>query len=595
MSELTPTPAEVVHAADGKTPVRMNGAQALVKSLELEGVEVVFGYPGGAILPVYDPILDAKLRHVLVRHEQGAGHAASGYAHATGKPGVCMVTSGPAATNVVTPLADAYLDSVPMVCITGQVALAAIGTDAFQECDTTGITRSITKHNMLVTRAEDIPRAIKEAFHIATTGRPGPVLVDIPKDIVAANNPDAYFDFVYPETVDLPGYKPQVGVEATAIEEAVELIMAAERPVLYVGGGVLKARGAEALQQLAEVGNLPVVTTLMARGALPDSHELNLGMPGMHGNYTAVTAMQQSDLLIAMGSRFDDRVTGKVGAFAPGAKIIHVDIDPAEHGKVRRPDVSIVGDCRVAMEAMLGVVSARGGSAGFADHSAWRQQLSGWQEKYPLTYEPSQPGQLLKPQYVLEQLRDACPSDTIVASGVGQHQMWASQYWHFEHPYTWINSGGLGTMGYSIPAAIGAKAAHPDRMVWAVDGDGCFQMTGQELITAAVERIPIKVALLNNAYLGMVRQWQEMFYDERYSEVHLGFETPDYVKWAESMGCVAFRVEDPDEVDAVIAKANQVNDRPVVVEFRCHSDEKVFPMVPAGGSNDDILVDPSQR
>jgi acetolactate synthase-1/2/3 large subunit len=595
MSELTPTPAEVVHAADGKTPVRMNGAQALVKSLELEGVEVVFGYPGGAILPVYDPILDAKLRHVLVRHEQGAGHAASGYAHATGKPGVCMVTSGPAATNVVTPLADAYLDSVPMVCITGQVALAAIGTDAFQECDTTGITRSITKHNMLVTRAEDIPRAIKEAFYIATTGRPGPVLVDIPKDIVAANNPDAYFDFVYPETVDLPGYKPQVGVEATAIEEAVELIMAAERPVLYVGGGVLKARGAEALQQLAEVGNLPVVTTLMARGALPDSHELNLGMPGMHGNYTAVTAMQQSDLLIAMGSRFDDRVTGKVGAFAPGAKIIHVDIDPAEHGKVRRPDVSIVGDCRVAMEAMLGVVSARGGSAGFADHSAWRQQLSGWQEKYPLTYEPSQPGQLLKPQYVLEQLRDACPSDTIVASGVGQHQMWASQYWHFEHPYTWINSGGLGTMGYSIPAAIGAKAAHPDRMVWAVDGDGCFQMTGQELITAAVERIPIKVALLNNAYLGMVRQWQEMFYDERYSEVHLGFETPDYVKWAESMGCVAFRVEDPDEVDAVIAKANQVNDRPVVVEFRCHSDEKVFPMVPAGGSNDDILVDPSQR
>lgn len=576
-------------------PIRLNGGQALIKSLEMEGVEVIFGYPGGAILPVYDPIIDSKIRHVLVRHEQGAGHMAEGYAHATGRPGVCMVTSGPAATNIVTPLADAYLDSVPMVCITGQVAVSAIGTDAFQECDTTGITRSITKHNILVTDAKDIPMAIKEAFHIATTGRPGPVLVDIPKNIVDAGNPDAYFDFVYPTEVDLPGYSPTVIADETSIDEAVEMMLTAERPVLYVGGGVLKARGAEVLLRLAETGNLPVVTTLMARGAFPDSHELCLGMPGMHGNYTAVTAIQQSDLLIAMGSRFDDRVTGKVGAFAPDAKVIHVDIDPAEHGKVRMPDVSVVGDCRQVMESMVAKLESKGGSEAFADHSAWRQQLSGWQEKYPLTYEQSAPGEYLKPQYVLEQLRDLSPDDTIVASGVGQHQMWASQYWKFDYPYTWINSGGLGTMGFSIPAAIGAKAGFPDRTVWAVDGDGCFQMTAQELITAAVEKIPVKIALLNNAHLGMVRQWQELFYDERYSEVHLGYELPDYVKWAESMGCVAFRVEEPEEVDAIIAKANAINDRPVVVEFRCISSEKVYPMVPAGGSNDDILVDPSQR
>jgi acetolactate synthase-1/2/3 large subunit len=575
--------------------IELNGAQALIKSLEMEGVEVIFGYPGGAILPVYDPIIDSKIRHVLVRHEQGAGHMAEGYAHATGRPGVCMVTSGPAATNVVTPLADAYLDSVPMVCITGQVAMAAIGTDAFQECDTTGITRSVTKHNMLVTRAEDIPGAVKEAFHIATTGRPGPVLIDVPKNIVDAGNPDAWFTWSYPDSVDLPGYKPDLVPPAEVIELAVELMLAASRPVLYVGGGVLKARGAEALRQLAETGDIPVVTTLMARGAFPDSHQLALGMPGMHGNYTAVTALQRSDLLIAMGSRFDDRVTGRVGAFAPDAKVIHVDIDPAEHGKVRRPDVSVVGDCRIAMEMMNAEIAGRGGRPAFADHAAWRQQLSGWQERFPLTYEPSAPGDYLKPQFVIEKLRDNCPDDTIVASGVGQHQMWASQYWQFDHPYTWINSGGLGTMGFSIPAAIGAKAGMPDRLVWAVDGDGCFQMTGQELVTATLEHIPIKVALINNASLGMVRQWQEMFYDERFSEVHLTHDTPDYVKWAEAMGCAAFRVEDPDEVEPTIAKANQINDRPVVVEFRCQSEEKVYPMVPAGGSNDDILVDPSQR
>ncbi len=573
---------------------RVNGGEALIRSLEMEGVEIVFGYPGGAILPVYDPIIDAGLRHVLVRHEQGAGHMAEGYAHATGKPGVCMVTSGPAATNVVTPLADAMLDSVPMVCITGQVALPAIGTDAFQECDTTGITRSVTKHNFLVTRAEDIPRTIREAFHIATTGRPGPVLVDIPKNIVDANNPDAYFEWEWPDDLDLPGYNPNVTPGDADIEAAADLLMQAERPVLYVGGGVLKARGAQALLELAEMTDIPVVTTLMARGAFPDTHELCLGMPGMHGNYTAVTAIQRSDLLIAMGSRFDDRVTGKVGAFAPDAKVIHVDIDPAEHGKVRKPDVSVVGDCRIAMELLNEVLRQRGLPESNPDRSPWKQQVSGWLEKYPLTYQQSKDGELLKPQYVIERLRDLSPSDTIVCSGVGQHQMFASQYWEFNHPYTWINSGGLGTMGFSIPAAIGAKAGMPDRTVWAIDGDGCFQMTAQELVTAAVEKIPVKIALLNNSFLGMVRQWQSLFYEERLSEVHLGYDLPNYVMLAEAMGCVAFRVEDVDEVDDVIAKANEINDRPVVVEFRCHADENVYPMVPAGGSNDDVIVDPSQ-
>ena len=474
--------------------MRLNGAQALIKSLELEGVEIIFGYPGGAILPVYDPIIDSSIRHILVRHEQGAGHMAEGYAHATGRPGVCMVTSGPAATNVVTALADAMLDSVPMVCITGQVALASIGTDAFQECDTTGITRSITKHNMLVTKAEDIPQAVKDAFYIATTGRPGPVLIDVPKNIVDSGNPDAYFDFEYPTEVNLPGYLPQIEPDAVAIAEAVKLMLAAERPVLYVGGGVLKSRGSEALLELAELCDIPVVTTLMARGGFPDSHELCLGMPGMHGNYTAITAIQRSDLLIAMGSRFDDRVTGKVGAFAPDAKVIHVDIDPAEHGKVRVPDVPIAADSRLAMEAMLAELKANGAPEAFKDRSVWRQQISGWQEKYPLTYEQSVEGELLKPQYVIEKLSELNPPDTIVVSGVGQHQMFASQYWKFDHPYTWINSGGLGTMGFSVPAAIGAKAGMPDRMVWAIDGDGCFQMTAQELITAAVDKIPVKIA-----------------------------------------------------------------------------------------------------
>jgi acetolactate synthase-1/2/3 large subunit len=504
-----------------------------------------------------------------------------------------MVTSGPAATNIVTPLCDAYLDSVPMVVITGQVPTGAIGTDAFQECDTTGMTSGITKHNFLVTDAQDIPRTIKEAFHIATTGRPGPVLVDIPKDIVDPDNPNSAMEWSDNVEMDLPGYHPDTSVEPAAIQAAVALMQAAERPVLYVGGGILKARAAEALRELAELTGFHVVTTLMARGAFPDSHELCLGMPGMHGNFTAVTAMQESDLLIALGSRFDDRITGRLDGFAVDAKIIHVDIDPAELGKVRRPDVAIQGDCRVAIEAMVELLRVQG--VGESDRQAWRSRISGWQERFPLTYDPSVPGEALKPQFVIEKLRDATPDDTIVASGVGQHQMWASQYWKFDHPYTWINSGGLGTMGFSIPAAIGAKVGCPDKTVWAIDGDGCFQMTAQELVTATVENIPIKVALLNNSYLGMVRQWQDMFYDERHSEVFLSKDVPDYKGWAEAMGCFALRVDDPDEVENAIAQANEVNDRPVVIDFRTEAREKVYPMVAAGTTNSDLLVHPSQE
>ena len=573
--------------------MQMDGGQALIRALEEEGVEVMFGLPGGAILPVYDPIIDSSIRHVLVRHEQGAGHMAEGYAQATGRPGVAMVTSGPAATNIVTPLCDAYLDSTPLVVVTGQVPLPAIGTDAFQECDTTGITMAVTKHNFLVTEAQDIPRTVKEAFHIATTGRPGPVLVDIPKDIVDPKNPRSAMEWTGDVEMDLPGYHPRTGVDQSAIEAAADLIRTAERPILYVGGGVLKARASEVLRKLVELSGIHVVTTLMARGAFPDGHDLCLGMPGMHGNFTAVTAMQEADLLVALGARFDDRVTGRIDGFAPGAQIVHVDIDAAELGKVRRPDVAIQGDCRVAIEALVAALAA--GGVGNVDRTAWRSRISGWQERFPLTYEPSAPGDRLKPQYVIEQLRDATPEDTIVTSGVGQHQMWASQYWNFEHPYTWINSGGLGTMGFSIPAAIGAKVGCPDRMVWAVDGDGCFQMTAQELVTSTVENIPIKVALLNNSYLGMVRQWQDMFYEERLSEVHLSQDVPDYKAWAESMGCVGMRVDNPEEVPAAIAKANEIDDRSVVIDFRVATDEKVYPMVPSGAANSDIVVPPSQE
>ena len=579
--------------------MQLNGGQALIKALEMEGVDLIFGLPGGAILPVYDPIIDSSIRHVLVRHEQGAGHMAEGYAHVTGKPGVCMVTSGPAATNVVTPLADAYLDSVPMVCITGQVAYGAIGTDAFQECDTTGITMSVTKHNFLISDAADIPRIVREAFHIATTGRPGPVLIDIPKDIVDPNNPRSAMEWYWPSDEEvaagLPGYKPTTKGHPRKIKEAAELILAAERPVIYAGGGILKARAAEALRELAELTDIRVVTTLMARGAFPDDHELALGMPGMHGNYTAVMSFQETDLLITLGARFDDRVTGKLDEFAPHAKVIHADIDPAELGKNRTPDVPIVGDARLIIEELVSTIKGLlDGGRTMADSSAWKSTLSGWQEKHPLHYDPPAPDGLLKPQFVLETLRDNTPDDTIVCSGVGQHQMWTSQYWHFNHPYTWVNSGGLGTMGFSVPAAVGAKAAMPDRMVWAIDGDGCFQMTAQELVTATVEKIPVKIAILNNSYLGMVRQWQEMFYEERYSEVFLSKDVPDYKMWAESMGCAGFRVDSPEEVLPTIQKANEINDRPVVIDFRTDAAEKVFPMVASGQSNSTVMVHPTQ-
>ena len=574
--------------------MKITGAEALIKALEMEKVDVMFGYPGGCILPAYDPLLQSPIRHILVRHEQGAGHMAEGYAHVTGRPGVAMVTSGPAATNLVTPLCDAYMDSIPMVAITGQVSTTAIGTDAFQECDTVGITRSITKHNELVMTAGDIPLAVRQAFHIATTGRPGPVLLDLPKDVLQ-NTMTWHWPTDDEVAASLPGYKPNTKGHPRMIKEAAKLMLAAERPVLYLGGGVLKARAAEQVKQIAELLNIPVVTTLMARGAFPDSHPLNLGMPGMHGTAAAVTALQKSDLLIALGARFDDRVTGKVATFAPEAKIIHVDIDPAEQGKVRKPDVPIVGDCReVTKELVKALRELLDGGETQADVGPWRSRVSGWREQFPLTYEKSEPGEALKPQYCLEMLRDNAPEDTILVSGVGQHQMWSSQYWKFEKPYTWVNSGGLGTMGFSVPAAIGAKVGCPEKTVWAIDGDGCFQMTAQELITSTLSNVPIKVGILNNSYLGMVRQWQEMFYGERYSEVDLGGGVPDFVKWAESMGCVGIRVDSPEEVEPAIEKANSINDRSVVVDFRVAENEKVFPMVPAGASNDDILLPPTQ-
>ncbi len=564
--------------------MKLTGAQALIKSLELQGVEAIFGLPGGAILPVYDPLLESSIRHILVRHEQGAGHMAEGYAQATGRPGVAMVTSGPAATNIVTPLADAYMDSIPLVVITGQVAASVIGSDAFQEADTTGITMSITKHNWLITDPYDIPRIVREAFHVATTGRPGPVVIDFPKDIATGE-----LEWYWPKSIDLPGYRPTTKGHPKMIREALSLILQAERPVIYAGGGVIRGRACEELVAFAERTGIPVVTTLMARGAIPDSHYLCLGMPGMHGNYTAVTSLQRADLLITLGARFDDRVTGKVSAFAPNAKVIHVDIDPAELGKIRRPDVPIVGDVRqVVAEFLRGL--GEGDLGQQADLAPWWAQLEQWRKAYPYTYDRTNEAPPIKPQFVVETLNRMAPPDTVLASGVGQHQMWSSQYWSFEGPNRWINSGGLGTMGFAIPAAIGAKVGRPESTVWAIDGDGCFQMTAQELVTATTERIPIKVAILNNAYLGMVRQWQEMFYEERYSEVYLSPDLPDYVKWAEAMGCVGMKVEDPSEVESAIAKANSIDDRPVVIDFRTDTSEKVFPMVPSGHSNDDIVL-----
>ena len=577
------------------TAEQMHGNKALMKSLERQGVDVMFGLPGGAILPAYDPLIDSSIRHILVRHEQGAGHMAEGYAQVTGKTGVALVTSGPGATNIVTPLCNAFIDSIPIVVITGQVPYGAIGTDAFQECDTTGITMSVSKHNFLVKEAEEIPQVINDAFEIASTGRPGPVLVDLPKCILDPNNPRSKLTYYEPSTSAMRGYNPNKIVEESLIDNAMDLILKAERPVLYCGGGILKARAAEALREFAELTQIPVVTTLMNRGGFPDSHPLCLGMPGMHGNYTATMSMQRADLLIALGARFDDRVTGNAELFAPEAKVIHVDIDPAELGKVRKAEVQIEGNCKEVIELLITKTKSSKQEQHTKDCvSSWRSTLEDWKKKYPLAYDQSPESSVIKPQFVLEKLRDACPDDTIVTAGVGQHQMWASQYWEFNNPYTFVNSGGLGTMGYAVPAAIGAKVGKPDKMVWAVDGDGSFQMTAQELVTAAAERIPIKVAIINNAHLGMVRQWQEMFYDERYSEVYLSPDLPNYKGLAESMGCEGIRVDSPDEVESTIAKANEIDDRPVVIDFRVDPTEIVYPLVPPGASNDDLIVGPTE-
>ena len=569
------------------TGASLTGAQSLVRSLESAGAEVVFGIPGGAILPAYDPLFDSvKLRHILVRHEQGAGHAAEGYAQATGRVGVCMATSGPGATNLVTPIADAYMDSVPLVAITGQVPRAAIGTDAFQEADIVGITMPITKHNFLVQSVDDIPRTIAEAFHLAGTGRPGPVLVDVPKDVLTGTGTFP----AWPPTLELPGYHPTTRPHAKQVREAARLIASAQRPVLYVGGGVLKARAAAELRVLAELTGIPVVTTLMARGAFPDSHPQHIGMPGMHGSVAAVTALQKSDLLICLGARFDDRVTGKLSSFATGAAIIHADIDPAEIGKNRTADVPIVGDCRETIADLVVAVQEAYAAGTRADLTGWWRQVDGWRETYPLGYEQPEDGSLA-PQYVIERIGRISGPETVVASGVGQHQMWASQFISYEHPYTWLNSGGAGTMGYAVPAAMGAKVGRPEATVWAIDGDGCFQMTNQELVTCAVEGIPIKVAVINNGNLGMVRQWQTLFYEGRYSNTNLQSKRiPDFVKLADAMGCVGLRCEKAEDVDAVIEQAMAVDDAPVVVDFVVGADAMVWPMVAAGTSNDEILA-----
>ncbi|MCI0542973.1 MAG: biosynthetic-type acetolactate synthase large subunit [Actinobacteria bacterium] len=562
------------------------GSDSLIRSLEHEGVEVVFGVPGGAILPAYDPLLDSPIRHVLARHEQGAGHMAEGYAMATGRVGVAMATSGPGATNLITPLQHAKMDSTPLVAITGQVGRAAIGTDAFQEAYTTGLAMHVTKHSYLVTEADEIPNSIHEAFHLASTGRPGPVLVDIPKDVL--NTPTRWSE---PHLRGLPGYRPTTHGHPKQVRAAVDLMETSERPVLYVGGGVIRAGAAGELRRLAETANVPVVTTLMGRGAFPDEHPLALGMPGMHGLYTATTAIQRADLLIAVGVRFDDRVTGDVNAFAPHAKVIHIDVDPAEIGKVRRAEVPIVGDARVILEAINGRLETVRAEQPAPQRSEWFDQLTAWKKSHPLRYEQGADGPI-KAQYFIERLHTITKGEAIITAGVGQHQMWASQFWSFTRPGTWINSGGLGTMGFAIPAAVGAKVARPDEVVYALDGDGCFQMTAQELITATTENVPIKVAVFNNGGYGMVKQWQNLFYGGRISASDLGTEFPDYPKLAEAMGCVGLRVTHPDEVDIVIEKSLAIEDRPVVVEVVCDPDEMCFPMVPAGGSNDHIVMGP---
>jgi acetolactate synthase-1/2/3 large subunit len=536
--------------------VSTTGAQSLISSLEAAGVEVIFGIPGGAILPAYDPILESPIRHILMRHEQGAGHAAEGYAQVTGRAGVCMATSGPGATNLVTPLADAYMDSVPMVAITGQVPRPSIGNDAFQEADITGITMPITKHSYKVMDPAEIPTVIAEAFHIATTGRPGPVLVDIPKDVLQEQT-----SFEWPSAIDLPGYRPTPRPQQRFIRAAADLIRSARRPVIYAGGGIVKGRASEELLRLAEATGAPVVTTLMARGAFPDMHPQCLGMPGMHGNYTAITALQKADLLITLGARFDDR------------------------------DVPIVGDSKAVITELTKAVLHDVDHHGRSDLSSWWGQIAMWQKTHPLKYEQADDGPI-KPQFVIDRFDAALDGEGIVVTGVGQHQMWASQYFRRRHPNTFISSGGLGTMGFAVPAALGAKVARPDLPVVAIDGDGCFQMTAQELATASIEKIPMTIAILNNQHLGMVKQWQTLFYDERYSEVHLP-QTPDYVKLVEAYGGIGLRATSPEEVEGCIDKALGVDDRPCVIDFRVDPNEMCFPIVPAGMSNDDVILGPN--
>lgn len=581
------TPADLARAgvAQGET---VTGAQAVVRSLEAVGADVVFGIPGGTILPAYDPLLDSdKVRHILVRHEQGAGHAAEGYAYSSGKVGVMMATSGPGATNLVTPLADANMDSVPVVAITGQVGASVIGTDAFQEADIVGITLPITKHSFLVTDPAEISGAIARAFHIARTGRPGPVLVDIAKSALQSTT-----TFQWPQHADLPGYHPVMKPHTKQVREAARLLATARRPVLYVGGGAIRSGAHAELRRLVDASGAAVVTTLMARGVLPDTHPQHLGMPGMHGTVPAVAALQKADLIVALGARFDDRVTGKISTFAPHATIVHADIDPAEIGKNRRVDVPIVGDLREVIADLLPELEREHAQHGKPDLAAWWRQLDDWRETFPLGYTDTADGHMA-PQHVIQRLGELAGPEAIYVAGVGQHQMWAAQFIKHQRPGQWINSGGLGTMGFSVPAAMGAKVGDPDRMVWAIDGDGCFQMTNQELATCAINDIPIKVALINNSSLGMVRQWQTLFYEERYSntDLHTGHGTrriPDFVKLSEAYGCVGLRCEDAADVDATITRAMEIDDRPVVVDFTVSRDAMVWPMVAAGVSNDEI-------
>lgn len=567
----------------------MTGARAIIESLERLGVDTVFGLPGGAILPTYDPLMDSKkIRHILVRHEQGAGHAAEGYAAATGKVGVAIATSGPGATNLVTPIADAYMDSVPLLCITGQVNSHAIGTDAFQEADIVGITLPITKHSFLVTKPEDIPGVMAAAYHLASTGRPGPVLVDVAKD---AQN--AKFEFSWPPDTEalIAGYKPVTHPHGKQVAAAAEMILNAEKPILYVGGGVIRAGASKELMRLAKLIGAPVTTTLMARGAYPDTDPQHLGMPGMHGTVPAVTALQKSDLLITLGARFDDRVTGDVKSFARGAKVIHVDIDPAEIGKIRHADVPIVGDAKVVIGLLIEELETQL-KGKKPDYSDWWVFLDGLKERYPLGYTTENEGKL-SPQWVIERIGELSGPEAVYAAGVGQHQMWSAQFIKYDRPNSWLNSGGAGTMGYAVPAAMGAKVGEPDRLVWAIDGDGCFQMTNQELATCVINNIPIKVAIINNSSLGMVRQWQTLFYNSRYSNTDLNTGTdtamvPDFVKLAEAYGCLGIRVEKEEEVDEAIKLAIATNDRPVVIDFIVGRDAMVWPMVPAGVSNDAV-------